>query len=132
MEIGTSDDQSAVTGIFPIGDNLYVVKERGIYEVKLADRIDPNRTNIAIPNTQQKVLNYGSEAPVVGRTLQPGDPAPDFAMLARSFGWHAEGPIVEPAKVRPALERALAVVRTEKRPALVDTVVRHREEKRFR
>ena len=60
------------------------------------------------------------------------DPAPDFAMLARSFGWHAEGPIVEPAKVRPALERALAVVRTEKRPALVDTVVRHREEKRFR
>jgi hypothetical protein len=69
MEIGTSDDQSAVTGIFPIGDDLYVVKERGIYEVKLADRIDPNRTNIAIPNTQQKVLNYGSEAPVVGRTL---------------------------------------------------------------
>ena len=53
-------------------------------------------------------------------------------MLARSFGWHAEGPIVEPAKVRPALERALAVVRTEKQPALVDTVVRHREEKRFR
>src|SRR5207249_458892 len=60
------------------------------------------------------------------------DPAPDFAMLARSFGWHAEGPIVDPAKVRPALERALEVVRREKRPALVDTIVRHRQEKRFR
>jgi hypothetical protein len=69
MEIGTPDDQSAITAIFPIGDDLYVVKERGVYEVKLADKIDPNRTNIAIPNTHQKVLNYGSDAPVVGRTL---------------------------------------------------------------
>jgi len=69
MEIGTPDDQSAVTAIFPIGDDLYVVKERGVYEVKLADRIDPNRTNIAIPNTHQRVLNYGSDASVVGRTL---------------------------------------------------------------
>jgi len=60
------------------------------------------------------------------------DPAPDFAMLARSFGWHAEGPIADPAKVRPALERAIEVVRKEKRPALVDTIVRHRQEKRFR
>lgn len=69
MEIGTPDDQSAITAIFPIGDDLYAVKERGIYEVRLADRIDPNRTNIAMPNTQQRVLNYGSDAPVVGRTL---------------------------------------------------------------
>jgi len=60
------------------------------------------------------------------------DPAPDFAMLARSFGWHAEGPITDPAKVRPALERALEVVRREKRPALVDTIVRHRQERRYR
>ena len=60
------------------------------------------------------------------------DPAPDFAMLARSFGWHAEGPIVDPAKVRPALERALEVVRKQKRPALVDTIVRHRQERRYR
>src|SRR5439155_742729 len=66
----------------------------------------------------------------VGQELD--DPAPDFAMLARSFGWHAEGPIAEPAKVRPALERALEVVRHEKRPALVDTIVRHRQDKRFR
>ena len=66
----------------------------------------------------------------VGQELD--DPAPDFAMLARSFGWHAEGPIADPAKVRPALERALEVVRREKRPALVDTIVRHRQEKRFR
>jgi acetolactate synthase-1/2/3 large subunit len=60
------------------------------------------------------------------------DPAPDFALLARSFGWHAEGPIDEPDKVGPALARAVRVVREERRPALVDTIVRHRQEKRFR
>jgi hypothetical protein len=43
MEIGTPDDQSAITAIFPIGDDLFAVKERGIYEVRLADRIDPIR-----------------------------------------------------------------------------------------
>ncbi|HEV8536910.1 MAG TPA: thiamine pyrophosphate-binding protein [Candidatus Limnocylindria bacterium] len=66
----------------------------------------------------------------IGQELD--DPAPDFAMLARSFGWHAEGPIADPAKVRPALERALEIVRREKRPALVDTIVRHRSERRYR
>ncbi len=59
------------------------------------------------------------------------DPAPDFAMLARSFGWHAEGPIHEPGAVRPALERALRAVK-EGRPALVDTIVRRRPLTRFR
>jgi len=59
------------------------------------------------------------------------DPAPDFAMLARSFGWHAEGPIDDPRNVRPALERALRVVKDGK-PALVDTIVRKRPMRRFR
>ena len=59
------------------------------------------------------------------------DPAPDFAMLARSFGWHAEGPIEDPRQVRPALERALRAVK-EGRPALVDTIVRKRPLTRFR
>jgi acetolactate synthase-1/2/3 large subunit len=52
-------------------------------------------------------------------------PAPDFAMLARSFGWHAEGPIEDPTTVRPALLRALEAVRSGT-PALVDTIVRKR------
>ncbi len=60
------------------------------------------------------------------------DPAPDFALLARSFGWHAEGPIADPKAVRPALLRALAVVTQEGRPALVDTIVRHRDSGRYR
>jgi acetolactate synthase-1/2/3 large subunit len=59
------------------------------------------------------------------------DPDPDFAMLARAFGWFAEGPIADPRAVRAALERALREVKAG-RPALVDTIVRKREEKRYR
>jgi acetolactate synthase-1/2/3 large subunit len=60
------------------------------------------------------------------------DPAPDFAMLARSFGWYSEGPIDDPKDVGPALRRAIDVIRKEGRPALLDTIVRKRELTRFR
>jgi hypothetical protein len=40
-----------------------------IYRVQLADEIDPERTNIAIPNTHQKVLSYGTDFPYVRQTL---------------------------------------------------------------
>ena len=60
------------------------------------------------------------------------DPAPDFAMLAKAFGWYAEGPIDDPKAVAPALRRAIDVIRKEERPALLDTIVRKRELTRFR
>ena len=53
-------------------------------------------------------------------------PAVDFAMLARSFGWHAEGPIEDPNAIQAAVRRAAAVVVDEGRPALVDVVTAHR------
>jgi acetolactate synthase-1/2/3 large subunit len=60
------------------------------------------------------------------------EPPPDFAMLAKSFGWYGEGPIDDPKAVGPALRRAIDVIRTEGRPALLDTIVRKRELTRFR
>jgi acetolactate synthase-1/2/3 large subunit len=60
------------------------------------------------------------------------DPAPDFAMLAKSFGWYAEGPIADPDAAGPAIKRALAHVKEKKMPALVDTIVRRRQPSRFR
>ena len=53
-------------------------------------------------------------------------PAPDFAMLARSMGWYAEGPIEDPNDIAAALRRAIAVIQTEGRPALVDVVTQFR------
>lgn len=69
MEIGTADDSSAITAMLSMGDVLYTIKEYGIYAVKLADSIDPKRQNPHVPNTQQRVLAYGSESELVGRTL---------------------------------------------------------------
>ena len=53
------------------------------------------------------------------------DPAPDFAGLARSMGWYAEGPIDKPGDVGPALRRAIAKVKAGQ-PALLDTITQRR------
>jgi acetolactate synthase I/II/III large subunit len=53
-------------------------------------------------------------------------PAPDFAALARSFSWYAEGPVTEPGKVGPAVRRAADHVLSTGSPALVDVVCQHR------
>jgi benzoylformate decarboxylase/acetolactate synthase-1/2/3 large subunit len=54
------------------------------------------------------------------------EPPPDFAALARSFGWHAEGPIEDPNAIEEAVRRAAKIVMEEGRPALVDVVCQHR------
>ena len=68
MQIGTEDDGD-VKGMLAIGGIMHIIKERGIYAVKLADTIDPQRNNPNIPNTQQKVFACGSDSELVGRTL---------------------------------------------------------------
>jgi benzoylformate decarboxylase/acetolactate synthase-1/2/3 large subunit len=50
------------------------------------------------------------------------DPEPDFAAVARGFGWYAEGPITDPAAVEDAVRRAAAHVQASGGPALVDVV----------
>lgn len=69
MTIGADDDPSEISTLLTIGDSLYAVKKKAIYKVLLADDIDPDRTNLDIPDTNQKILNYGSDAEIVGRTL---------------------------------------------------------------
>jgi acetolactate synthase-1/2/3 large subunit len=53
------------------------------------------------------------------------DPAPDFASMAKSMGWYAEGPIERPADVAPALKRAIERVKAGQ-PALLDTITQKR------
>jgi len=53
------------------------------------------------------------------------DPAPDFAALAKSLGWYAEGPINRPGDVASALRRAIAKVKAGQ-PALLDTITQKR------
>jgi len=55
-----------------------------------------------------------------------GEPDPDYATLARSFGWYADGPITEPGEIEAAVRAAAAVVLEQGRPALVDVICQHR------
>jgi acetolactate synthase I/II/III large subunit len=50
------------------------------------------------------------------------EPAPDFATVARGFGWYADGPVTDPSAVENAVRRAAAHVRETGGPALVDVV----------
>jgi len=61
----------------------------------------------------------GVENAHIGTTID--SPNIDFAMMAKSMGVYAEGPIVSPKDLQPALKRALAVVR-KGQPALVDVI----------
>ena len=62
-------DTGGIAGMGEINGSLHIFGENSIYRVQLADEIDPQRTNIAIPNTHQKVLSYGTEFPYVRQTL---------------------------------------------------------------
>ena len=53
------------------------------------------------------------------------DPAPDFAAMAKSMGWYAEGPIDQPAEIPAALQRAIKRVKVGQ-PALLDTITQKR------
>ena len=68
----------------------------------------------------------GSDMDRVNVGVEIDGPPPDFATVARGFGWHAEGPIEDPDAIRAAVTRAARVVLDEGRPALVDVVCQHR------
>jgi hypothetical protein len=67
MTVGEADDP--VKEIFAIGEHLHALKMNSIYEIKLADEIDPERQNIDVPNANQKVLSYGANSPFIGQVL---------------------------------------------------------------
>ena len=69
IEIKTPGDESAILEMISTGERLLIVKEKGVYEVKLADQIDPERTNVATPNTMQRILPYGAGDAWIGATL---------------------------------------------------------------
>jgi acetolactate synthase-1/2/3 large subunit len=59
----------------------------------------------------------------IGTTMV--DPPIDFAKLAQSLGWYAEGPITDPKDLGPAIRRAVDCVKRGE-PALLDTITQPR------
>jgi len=54
-------DTGGIAAMGEINGVLHLIGNSAIYRVQLADEIDPQRTNITIPNTYQRVLSYGTE-----------------------------------------------------------------------
>ena len=72
FSIGEEAD-GPVSAMIVIGDDSLIVTRKSIQQIRLADSVDPERENSDIPNSQQKVLSYGSDDPLVGRTFLQAD-----------------------------------------------------------
>jgi hypothetical protein len=69
VEICDTDDKTPIRELLSVAENLHTITDKGIYLTRLADDIDPGRTNIDVPNIHKKVLEHGFENDIVGRVL---------------------------------------------------------------
>lgn len=68
MQVG-DNSEGEITELITLNERLLVVKEKAVYEIILADDMDPSRSNFGIPNAQQKILSIGAESEVLRRSL---------------------------------------------------------------
>ncbi|MER9105745.1 hypothetical protein NKH95_17580 [Mesorhizobium sp. M0848] len=73
MTIGGQGDGAAVLNMVATTGSAFVIKQNSVHEIRLADQIDPDRTNINVPNTQQLFAEAGSESDIVARTFLSAD-----------------------------------------------------------
>jgi hypothetical protein len=63
-------DGTAIKEMLSLPDRMLLVTEKCTYEVKLADQIDPKRTNPNLPhNVRRKILDYGINSEELCKTL---------------------------------------------------------------
>lgn len=68
MDVGDSSE-GAIVEMVPTKKSLFIVKERAVYSVQLADQVDPQRENIHVPNSMKLIAKAGSQSDEVRRTL---------------------------------------------------------------
>ena len=71
LQVG-GDDKSAAQGIFVharCSALCLIRRNRAYFKIRLADDIDPGRTNPDIPNLSQQVLTEGYDNEIVARIL---------------------------------------------------------------
>ena len=74
-----------------------------------------------VMHLQRMANRYNREITRANIGVEITNPNIDYAKLAQSMGWYAEGPITDPKEIAPALKRAIAVVEKGE-PALIDAV----------
>jgi acetolactate synthase I/II/III large subunit len=78
----------------------------------------------AVRRATLSMYGEGTAAEDDGRLMADLDPSPDFEKLVEASGGHGER-VERPGDVPGAIERALRVVRTENRQALLNVVCRY-------
>ncbi len=109
------------------GDLLYTnsaLWTASSYNIPLLIIMTNNRTYYNDEEHQAKVaIERGRPPENKGIGMRIESPPVYFETLAKSFSIASEGPIEDPAKIQPAISRALKVVKEERRPALVDVII---------
>src|SRR5216684_5253407 len=68
--LNNPDDGTPIKEMFTLGDGLLMITEKCTYRVQVADQIDPDRKNPALPpNFQQKLFDHGTNSELLCRTL---------------------------------------------------------------
>jgi len=100
------DGSGNVIELVVIDDQLLIVAEHGIYSVRLADQIDPERQNPAIPfAVRRQEIPYGADTEFVCQTVMTAKALANDAHLPDE----AKGEAVLRIAMRAAFELAGAV-----------------------
>lgn len=115
-----------VVDLQPDGDLMFDVGALWVasyYKIPMLVVMFNNRAYYNDWEHQERVARYrGTPLERAHIGMEIDNPAPDFAALARSFSWYAEGPITDPSGVRDAVQRAADHVQATGLPALVDVI----------
>lgn len=111
------------------GDMMYapgVLWTAAHHKIPMLNIMNNNRAyHQEVMHLQRMANRYNREITNANIGVEITNPNIDYAKLAQSMGWYAEGPITDPKDIAPALKRAIAVVEKGE-PALIDTVVQPR------
>ena len=68
-DIGTPED-GAIEEMLNVGGRLLIIKERSVYELRMADDIDPKRENPNVPRASQRlIVDLGTESELFSRVF---------------------------------------------------------------
>jgi thiamine pyrophosphate-dependent acetolactate synthase large subunit-like protein len=122
------NDDTLIVDLQPDGDMMYTAGglwTAAHHRIPALFVVVNNRTYGKDRLHQQTVAHIrGRPAPEPSKGIDLDDPPIDFATLATATGVEGIGPIKSVAELRPALERAVRIVREERRAVLVDAIVR--------
>jgi hypothetical protein len=70
FSLHNAEDGTPVREMFELGGRLLLITDKCVYAVQMADQVDPDRTNPALPhNFQQKLFDHGVQSDLLCRSL---------------------------------------------------------------